>query len=367
MTVPSGHGPNNDVLDNLVVDFGFAQAPATYSIGNRVWNDLNADGIQQGNEPGINGVKLLLYKSDTNGAPTTLIGNVVTDAQGFYRFDGLVPGDYVVILDQAGSPLGGWTPTKQLVTTPNTNATDALNNGSPTTYLAGAITSGKISLGARPSEPLGELVPASDSPGSVFTVGGAPQSSDDHGNLTIDFGFIAPPQQNPNTSVFDPAIVKLVDPALALPGEVVTYTITVNNRGNTDAVNAVVTDPVSNRLTITGANTPQGTYTISGNTVTFSLGTIKGGQVITMIITARIRPDVVPPVDFDNIATAVLNGKTLSSTVTLHVTRGNLPNTGEHPDGPTPSSTSPIIWAIAWGGCVAALGGIVLVKRRRTA
>jgi protocatechuate 3,4-dioxygenase beta subunit len=68
---------------NLTVDAGLHR-PA--SLGDYVWHDLNANGVQDAGEPGIAGVTVTL----SNGATTT------TDASGFYQFTGLVPGNYSV-------------------------------------------------------------------------------------------------------------------------------------------------------------------------------------------------------------------------------------------------------------------------------
>ncbi len=61
------------------------------SIGDRVWQDLNADGIQDDGEPGFAGVLVnLLDASDA------VIDTTTTDAQGLYLFDDLPPGTYLV-------------------------------------------------------------------------------------------------------------------------------------------------------------------------------------------------------------------------------------------------------------------------------
>ncbi|NRB36673.1 MAG: carboxypeptidase regulatory-like domain-containing protein, partial [Rhodobacteraceae bacterium] len=80
------------------IDQGFFDAtPAR--IGNRVWNDLNFDGRQDGNEPGLAGVTVLLL--DGNGDPVLDNGvpvSTVTNANGKYRFD-VDPGTYIVQFD----------------------------------------------------------------------------------------------------------------------------------------------------------------------------------------------------------------------------------------------------------------------------
>lgn len=80
-------------------DFGFVTAPATPtaptgptgSIGDRVWFDDNRNGVQDGAEPGVDGVTVTLF--DGNGA---VVARRVTAANGTYLFDGLPAGSYRV-------------------------------------------------------------------------------------------------------------------------------------------------------------------------------------------------------------------------------------------------------------------------------
>ena len=60
-------------------------------IGDKVWYDLNGDGIQQGNESGAKGVKVTLLNE--KGA---VIATDTTDAYGEYAFTDLAPGKYSV-------------------------------------------------------------------------------------------------------------------------------------------------------------------------------------------------------------------------------------------------------------------------------
>ena len=72
------------------VDFGLV-APA--SIGDRVWDDVNANGADDG-EPGIGGVTVIL--TDADGVE---VARTTTDANGNYRFAGLIPGTYTVSIE----------------------------------------------------------------------------------------------------------------------------------------------------------------------------------------------------------------------------------------------------------------------------
>ena len=72
------------------VDFGLV-APAT--IGDRVWNDEDGNGADNG-EPGIPNATVIL--TDVNG---TEVARTATDANGNYRFTGLIPGTYTVDIE----------------------------------------------------------------------------------------------------------------------------------------------------------------------------------------------------------------------------------------------------------------------------
>jgi len=61
------------------------------ALGDFVWDDTNADGVQNPGEPGLPNVTVNLY--DSGGAPQ---GTTTTDASGLYTFTNLIPGDYFV-------------------------------------------------------------------------------------------------------------------------------------------------------------------------------------------------------------------------------------------------------------------------------
>jgi hypothetical protein len=61
------------------------------SIGDRVWNDLNCNGIQDSTEPGLGGITVQLYN-----CAGTLLESAVTSSAGKYLFTNLPPGSYKV-------------------------------------------------------------------------------------------------------------------------------------------------------------------------------------------------------------------------------------------------------------------------------
>ncbi|MBI3162481.1 MAG: carboxypeptidase regulatory-like domain-containing protein [Chloroflexi bacterium] len=86
-----GNAQTNTVTaDNvLTYDFGFR---GTAAIGDRVWEDLNGNGLQDADEPGVEGASVQLLGSD---GLTVLVGTT-TDASGNYSFANLTAGSYTV-------------------------------------------------------------------------------------------------------------------------------------------------------------------------------------------------------------------------------------------------------------------------------
>ncbi|MDJ0843839.1 MAG: SdrD B-like domain-containing protein [Crocosphaera sp.] len=97
------------------------------TIGDFVWNDLDQDGIQDPNEPGIAGATVKLL--DGNGV---FLDDTVTDANGFYQFTNLNPGDYRVMFvnpdgfDGVSPFLSGFDTTVDSDANPNNNLTSGL-------------------------------------------------------------------------------------------------------------------------------------------------------------------------------------------------------------------------------------------------
>lgn len=129
ITIPSGYSlsagtpsnPHNCSISGnesyLDADFGLCRSDL-YTIGDTVWYDTNADGIEDAAESGIAGVTLALFE-DTDGDgvqdPTEpLLGTAVTDENGLYTFFGVTNGDYLVIVTDEDSVLEGYRQTAGL-------------------------------------------------------------------------------------------------------------------------------------------------------------------------------------------------------------------------------------------------------------
>ncbi|NIM17639.1 MAG: hypothetical protein GTO45_37210 [Candidatus Aminicenantes bacterium] len=84
-------------------------------IGNYIWQDINGDGVQDVNEPGIPNVTVELY-SDADGdgdysTDGTLLDTQTTDADGYYMFHLLGSRNFVVVVTDANGMLTGYTST----------------------------------------------------------------------------------------------------------------------------------------------------------------------------------------------------------------------------------------------------------------
>ncbi|WP_367154843.1 SdrD B-like domain-containing protein [Methylomonas sp. HYX-M1] len=114
--------------DNIdTVDAGLYQLA---SIGNRIWYDTNANGIQDAGESGVAGVVVDL--KDNNGLGAVL-QTTTTDANGYYLFDNLKPGDYHIDIQEDTLPDG------YEFTTPNAGSNDELDSDVSTVYGAETV------------------------------------------------------------------------------------------------------------------------------------------------------------------------------------------------------------------------------------
>lgn len=116
--------------DNLTLDLGIFKANIN-TLGNFVWFDLNADGLQTTGEPGVPGVMVTLMTSagTTYDANTTLAGVqpyvTTTNSNGFYQFTDIPDGDYRVLFTNLPA---GFT-----FTAANTGGNDDLDSDPNTT------------------------------------------------------------------------------------------------------------------------------------------------------------------------------------------------------------------------------------------
>ncbi|MCI5118715.1 MAG: hypothetical protein D3913_12350, partial [Candidatus Electrothrix sp. LOE1_4_5] len=108
-----------DVFVNA--DFGYnidndsdpdtAESGGGHSIGDFIYLDTDASGTYSAVDTGIAGVSVVLYEAGPDNIPGNsddiIVGTVITDESGAYRFDGLPDGNYTVKVVDSGNVLDG--------------------------------------------------------------------------------------------------------------------------------------------------------------------------------------------------------------------------------------------------------------------
>ncbi len=151
-------------------------------LGDLVWWDVDQDGLQDPDEPGIPYVQLTLI-DDQGHIQTT-----VTDENGVYHFSPLFPGTYTVTVDasnfQPGGALAYWTPT-------SVHQGDDIH----------------------------------DSDGDPLTHSASLTLSDNENNMSLDFGF------KPDVRYRISQQRHVLDPLR--PGQEISFTVIITNTGHT--------------------------------------------------------------------------------------------------------------------------------------
>lgn len=193
-------GPAVDLDDsdsNATLDFGFIQLPGDpeLSVGGRLFRDFNNNGLLDpgGAETGVEGVRLVLFLDNGDG----VLGNgdqpalsAFADADGAYRFAGLPPGDYLVVVPREAfwpfMQLHGWKSSTGNGPAPDPDTDLAHDdNGDPVAAFGSpfyGVATSAVSLrtGAEPSF----------------------EDGDPRSNLTVDLGFQPDPGLTVGNLVF---------------------------------------------------------------------------------------------------------------------------------------------------------------------
>lgn len=255
------------------------------SLGDRVFGDVNNDGLFGGGELGIQGVTLALFEDTdgsgdyTDGVDTALGLTDTTDASGFYLFEDLVPGDYIVRVDQTnldsgvlaglasstGNDISGMAPDPD---DPGDGAVDLNNDDNGTQIGTLGVFSKAVTL-------IGDAEPTNDG------------DTNDDSNLAVDFGFFG----------YDLVIDKQVSSATTSPNGQLTYTIVVTNNGPSTSGIVSFTDTLPAEVTFNSGSTNVGDNSVahSSGTVTADLGTLAPSTSATVTILVDVNTNAVGP------------------------------------------------------------------------
>ncbi|NRB53755.1 MAG: DUF11 domain-containing protein, partial [Saprospiraceae bacterium] len=215
----------------------------TTSLGDYVWNDLNFNGIQDDGDTGVGGVTVNLKDESGNVIETT-----TTADDGSYSFDDLIPGTYSV---QFVLPEG-------FVFSPvNAGDDDSIDS---------------------------DADPAMDGMTATTTL----ESGDS--DPTLDAGI---------NKQIDLQLIKSVSNATPNVGDVITFTIDVENLGPNNATGVAVEDVVPNGYSNIDNISDGGTA--DGNTITWDGLTIANGSTISLTFDVTVN-EPGDDIDYVNIA-----------------------------------------------------------------
>ncbi len=211
----------------------------------------------------------------SNGSTTatytiTITNNGPSAAQGVVMTDQLPNGSIFVSMTPASANPDSFTFTQSGGTVTET-ATASIAAGNSDTFTLVVSAPGSLSNGA-----------AFNDTASVSANNPDPNTANNSATVT---GTVV------NTSPNADLAVAISGPATAAEGGSGTYTITVSNAGPSSATGVTLTDTLGSLLKYQSATTTAGTFTVSGNTVTFLLGTIAAGGKVTATVTAQATED----------------------------------------------------------------------------
>lgn len=212
------------------------------SVGDYVWKDQNTNGVQDLFEPGVENVKVELYPVVGGVITSTPLQTTFTDTKGYYKFLGLITGEYKVCFVKSTIPPGSdFTSAGQ---SDDFTDSDPDNDGFTDTFFINAT-------------------------GIEFQ----------KDNTTVDAGITT---RGYDLSL-DKAITKLESPEV---GQKVTFSLTVNNAGTFKTTGVEVKDKLPEGLKYMSATTSTGSY--DAETGIWKIGDIAAKQQVMLTIVAEI-------------------------------------------------------------------------------
>ncbi len=173
-----------------------------------------------------------------------------------------------------------------------------------------------------------------------------------------------PAAGTPSIGIFDPALSKigrLAENQIGLPGERLTWFITATNQGSGAGTAIQVVDTVRPELRIDSVETDRGTFTISGQIVTFTIPTLNPGESVEMRVNTTVLES---PASGTLSNDATLTGTGGDGSTATRVATGqvpvatSLPNTGYAPKTQADNPFS--LWWIVLGAALFLASGLVL-------
>ncbi len=225
--------------DQRDLDIGLIRLLSVGQIGDQVWDDTNHNGVQDAGEPGHAGYAVTLIPDPQGMAllPGTYPQTVTTDASGRYLFASVPPGRYAV---RFGTPVAPFVATLRDVGGNDMTDSDA---DSSTGYTSPLITIATAQI---------------------------------YSNTSLDLGLYGG---------FPDVWVSKAGPAQMLVGSTFAYTLSYGNTGSLPAAGVQLRDTLPAGVSYVSASPAPSS--VSGQTVTWSLGTLASGQSGSISLSVR--------------------------------------------------------------------------------
>ncbi len=229
-----------------VTDDDIAEVQVLAAIGDYVWLDSNANGVQDPVEVGLPGISVTLYDKDNLAVDTTM-----TDEQGYYLFDGLEAGLYSVGFELPTADHFFSPPDQSSDDTTDSDANQSTGRTEQTDLSAGEI------------------------------------------DLTWDAGIYTPPQL---------VIEKTADAVTVQPNQRVVYKFTYRNDGLVDATGVQVIERVPEHVAVDLARSASGwkceeSRTLGREICTFTVGTVKAKSTGTIDLSFAVIANAFLPLE----------------------------------------------------------------------
>lgn len=173
---------------------------------------------------------------------------------------------------------------------------------------------------------------------------------------------------SPAAILLDPLITKEPLLQVAQVGDTVNFTLRVTNPNSVEVAAVTVVDALPPEVDFVSATTTQGTstYDPASHTVTFDLGTLGAGQVVTMTVQAVVNQGGQPPNVLRNTASLYVNGRLVATTAPAEVQLipKDIPATGIGP-GPRELPLTVALWLLASSSSLAFWLGWRKLRRQR--
>lgn len=254
-SVQTGASADDNQITNIQIGEGdFSRAnnfgEINGGIGNLVWLDANRNGQVDAGEDGIGGVEVSLFADVNNdgrytAGVDTLVATTRTNTVGYYSFDDVATGQYIVVVTDSGGVLADGN--LMSVATPAGHASDDNYSKNPSGYAV-AITDDNLS------------------------------------NTTADFGYrvrIAPAV----------TVAKTDGVTDVKAGQQLTYRLTVTNSvaGSEPASGVILTDHLPGNVTFVSAS--DGATPVDG-VLTWTDLTVADGTPVVKTVTVTVNDDV---------------------------------------------------------------------------